>query len=39
MEGETTAWYPTMRLFRQTRPGQWQDVERVTHELPLVISH
>ena len=40
MDGETTAWYPTMRLFRQTRIGQWQDVfERVAHELPLVISH
>ena len=21
LEGETTPWYPTMRLFRQTRPG------------------
>ena len=23
---EDTPWYPTMRLFRQTRPGQWGDV-------------
>ena len=22
LEGETTPWYPTMRLFRQTRPGE-----------------
>jgi hypothetical protein len=26
LEGETTPWYPTMRLFRQTRPGDWSDV-------------
>jgi Flp pilus assembly protein TadD len=24
--GETTAWYPTMRLFRQTSPGDWAGV-------------
>jgi hypothetical protein len=24
--GESTPWYPTMRLFRQTRPGQWGEV-------------
>jgi hypothetical protein len=31
LEGETTPWYPTMRLFRQTRPGDWSGViERVT---------
>ena len=23
---EDSPWYPTMRLFRQTRPGQWEDV-------------
>ncbi|HVS15240.1 MAG TPA: tetratricopeptide repeat protein [Thermoanaerobaculia bacterium] len=23
-EGETTPWYPTMRLFRQPRPGDWE---------------
>jgi ADP-heptose:LPS heptosyltransferase len=26
LEGETTPWYPTMRLFRQTRPGGWAEV-------------
>jgi hypothetical protein len=34
LEGETTSWYPTMRLFRQTRPGDWAGLmERVAHEL------
>src|SRR5207247_2777480 len=26
LEGETTPWYPTMRLFRQARPGDWAEV-------------
>jgi hypothetical protein len=25
-EGETTPWYPTMRLFRQETPGDWPGV-------------
>lgn len=29
LEREHTAWYPTMRLFRQTQPGDWTDV--ITH--------
>ena len=34
LEGETTPWYPTMRLFRQTRPGDWSGViERVAETL------
>jgi ADP-heptose:LPS heptosyltransferase len=32
--GERTAWYPTMRLFRQPRPGDWEPVlARVAGEL------
>ena len=27
-EGETTPWYPNMRLFRQTSPGDWAGVMR-----------
>jgi tetratricopeptide (TPR) repeat protein len=31
---EDSPWYPTMRLFRQTRMGQWEDVfERIAGEL------
>jgi len=31
---EDTPWYPTMRLFRQDRPGDWKAVlERITAEL------
>ena len=26
LEGQTTPWYPTMRLFRQTHSGAWGDV-------------
>lgn len=26
LERGTSPWYPTMRLFRQTRPGSWDDV-------------
>jgi hypothetical protein len=34
LEGETTPWYPTMRLFRQIRPGDWSGViERVAEAL------
>ena len=31
---EDTPWYPTMRLFRQTRPGDWSHVfQRIANEL------
>lgn len=34
MTRETTPWYPTARLFRQLRPGDWNDVlERIATEL------
>lgn len=34
LEGETTPWYPTMRLFRQPKLGDWESVvERVAGEL------
>lgn len=28
LESDTTAWYPSARLFRQATPGQWDDVVR-----------
>lgn len=35
LEGEITPWYPTMRLFRQGRPGDWAGVmTRVAAALP-----
>jgi tetratricopeptide (TPR) repeat protein len=34
LDRETSPWYPTMRLFRQTRPGHWVDLfERLATEL------
>jgi hypothetical protein len=34
LEGEATPWYPTMRLFRQARPGDWLGViKRVSEAL------
>ena len=37
LEGEETPWYPTMRLFRQPAPGEWNAViERVSAELDAV---
>ncbi|OGI02443.1 MAG: hypothetical protein A2Y25_01280 [Candidatus Melainabacteria bacterium GWF2_37_15] len=38
MEGDTTPWYNTMRLFRQTRPDDWTEVlQRVKIELEKTI--
>jgi len=35
LDREDSPWYPTMRLFRQPRPGEWRAVlERVTEVLP-----
>jgi hypothetical protein len=37
--GETTPWYPTMRLFRQTQPGHWGEVmARVAQALADTVS-
>lgn len=34
LEREDSPWYPTARLFRQTTPGQWQEVvNRIETEL------
>lgn len=34
LDREDSPWYPTMRIFRQQRPGDWQEViERVRREL------
>ena len=34
LEREDTPWYPTMRLFRQSRPGNWANVfDRMAREL------
>jgi Flp pilus assembly protein TadD len=34
LEREDSPWYPTLRLFRQTTPGDWQDVfARITEAL------
>jgi tetratricopeptide (TPR) repeat protein len=34
LEGEHTAWYPSLRLFRQSHAGQWQEpIERIAARL------
>ena len=36
LQREDSPWYPTMRLFRQTKRGEWRDVfERMAHELEM----
>ena len=39
VEAETTPWYPTMRLYRQPRPGDWASVmARVVKDLRLALA-
>jgi len=39
LEREDNPWYPTMRLFRQTRYGEWDDVfERLTREVKSLVA-
>jgi Flp pilus assembly protein TadD len=39
LDREDSPWYPTMRLFRQTRPGNWTEVfERLGAELRALIE-
>lgn len=39
LDGDTTFWYPSMRLFRQINPGDWGDVfRRVSIELCNYLS-
>jgi hypothetical protein len=39
LKREDSPWYPTMRLFRQTRQGLWEDVfERIVNELKLAVG-
>ena len=40
LEGNTSFWYPTMRLFRQKQEGNWKGVmERVTEALQEYFDH
>ncbi|KKZ13414.1 MAG: hypothetical protein TE42_00005, partial [Candidatus Synechococcus spongiarum SP3] len=39
-EGESSFWYPSMRLFRQRERGNWTEVmERVATALAALLSH
>jgi tetratricopeptide (TPR) repeat protein len=39
LEGETTPWYPTMRLFRQQADGEWAGaIERLARELAALAA-
>jgi hypothetical protein len=37
VDRDDTPWYPNMRLFRQTRPGEWPDVfQRISARLAQI---
>ncbi len=39
LDGESTPWYPTARLFRQTVPNCWRDpIQKMVIELPRFLS-
>jgi hypothetical protein len=39
-DGETSPWYPTMRLFRQQTRRQWQPVfERIAEAVQAQVRH
>ena len=39
LEREDSPWYPSMRLFRQSRLGDWSDVfERMAAELRTLVK-
>jgi hypothetical protein len=38
--GNTSVWYPTMRLFRQPRPGDWKAViAQMVDALTALVQH
>ena len=40
LDREDTPWYPTMRLFRQRRWGDWDEVfSRMAQELTGILAH
>jgi hypothetical protein len=39
LQREDSPWYPTMRLFRQAEPGQWQGVfQRMAREVGKMLA-
>jgi hypothetical protein len=39
LDREDSPWYPTMRLFRQTRAGDWDGVfEQIARELERLVA-
>ena len=39
LDAETTPWYPTMRLFRQPKPGDWEAVfQRIAQEVAALVA-